>query len=143
MEENAKKGMGIAAVILGGFSILCCTCLGFGMLPAIVGMIFSIICEELGLFGAVGLILIFMFMIYRFMLIASNAPDLFGAMLVVGVMGHIAIQVILNVAVVTNTIPNTGITLPFISYGGSAVLFLLIEIGIVLSVGRGIRLKDL
>ena len=63
--------------------------------------------------------------------------------LVVGVMGHIAIQVILNVAVVTNTIPNTGISLPFISYGGSSVMFLLAEIGIVFSVGRGIRLKDL
>ncbi len=76
-------------------------------------------------------------------MIANNSSDQFGALLVVGVLGHIAIQVILNVAVVTNTIPNTGITLPFISYGGSAVLFLLIEIGIVLSVGRGIRLKDL
>ena len=99
-------------------------------------MIFSIICEELGLFGAVALILVFMFMIYRFMVIASNAPDLFGALLVVGVMGHIAIQVILNIAVVTNTIPNTGITLPFISYGGTSVVFLLGEMGLALSVSR-------
>ena len=76
-------------------------------------------------------------------MIANNSSDQFGGRLVVVVLGHIAIQVILNVAVVTNTIPNTWITLPFISYGGSAVLFLLIEIGIVLSVGRGIRLKDL
>ncbi len=104
-------------------------------------MIFSIICEELGLFGAVSLILIFMFMIYRFMVIASNAPDLFGSMVVVGVMGHIAIQVILNIAVVTNTIPNTGITLPFISYGGTSVLFLLIEMGMVLSVSNQIKLE--
>ncbi len=103
-------------------------------------MIFSIICEELGLFGAVSVILIFLFMIYRFMLIADNAPDLFGAMMVVGVMGHIAIQVILNIAVVTNTIPNTGITLPFISYGGTSVLFLMMEIGIVLSVSNQIKL---
>ena len=73
--------------------------------------------------------------------IANNASDLFGALLVVGVMGHIAIQVILNIAVVTNTIPNTGISLPFISYGGSSIMFLLIEIGLVLSVARGIRLK--
>ena len=94
-------------------------------------MIFSIICEELGLFGAVSVILIFLFMIYRFMLIADNAPDLFGALLVVGVMGHIAIQVILNIAVVTNTIPNTGITLPFISYGGTSVMFLMMEMGMV------------
>ena len=115
-----------------------------GFLPeAQNDMIFSIICEELGLFGAVSILIMFILLIWRFMVIANNAPDLFGALLVVGVMGHIAIQVILNVAVVTNTIPNTGISLPFISYGGSAVMFLLIEVGIVLSVGRGIPLKDL
>lgn len=106
-------------------------------------MIFSIICEELGLFGAVAVILMFIMLIWRFMVIANNAPDLFGALLVVGVLGHIAIQVILNIAVVTNTIPNTGISLPFISYGGTSVVFLLIEIGLVLSVAKGIRLKDL
>lgn len=104
-------------------------------------MIFSIICEELGLFGAVSVILIFLFMIYRFMLIANNAPDLFGALIVVGVMGHIAIQVILNIAVVTNSIPNTGITLPFISYGGTSVLFLMMEMGLVLSVSNQIKLE--
>ncbi len=75
------------------------------------------------------------------MVIANNAPDLYGALLVVGILGHIAIQVILNLAVVTNTIPNTGITLPFISYGGSSILFLLTEIGLALSVSRGIRLE--
>lgn len=105
-------------------------------------MIFAVICEELGLFGAIAVILIFVLMIWRFMVIANNAPDLFGALLVVGVMGHIAIQVILNIAVVTNTIPNTGISLPFISYGGSSVMFLLIEMGLVMSVARKIRLKD-
>ena len=104
-------------------------------------MIFSIICEELGLFGAVALILVFMFMIYRFMVIASNAPDLFGCLLVVGVMAHIAIQVILNIAVVTNTIPNTGITLPFISYGGTSIVFLEAEMGMVLSVSNQIKLE--
>ena len=104
-------------------------------------MIFSIICEELGLFGAVSLILVFMFMIYRFMVIASNAPDLFGCLLVVGVMAHIAIQVILNIAVVTNTIPNTGITLPFISYGGTSIIFLEAEKGMVLSVSNQIKLE--
>lgn len=104
-------------------------------------MIFSIICEELGLFGAVSLILVFMFMIYRFMVIASNAPDLFGCLLVVGVMAHIAIQVILNIAVVTNTIPNTGITLPFISYGGTSIVFLEAEMGMVLSVSNQIKLE--
>ncbi|MDE6949812.1 MAG: putative lipid II flippase FtsW [Lachnospiraceae bacterium] len=115
-----------------------------GFLPeAQNDMIFSIICEELGLFGAVALILLFMLLIWRCMIIANNAPDLFGALLVVGVMGHLAIQVILNIAVCTKVIPNTGISLPFISYGGSSVMFLLIEIGIVLNVGRSIRLKDL
>lgn len=104
-------------------------------------MIFSIICEELGLVGAMFVIFMFLFMIYRFMLIAGNAPDLFGALLVVGVMAHIAIQVILNIAVVTNTIPNTGITLPFISYGGTSILFLMIEMGMVLSVANQIRLE--
>ena len=104
-------------------------------------MIFAIICEELGLFGAISVILIFLFMIYRFMLIAGNAPDLFGALLVVGVMAHIAIQVILNIAVVTNVIPNTGITLPFISYGGTSVLFLMVEMGMALSVSNQIRLE--
>ncbi len=94
-------------------------------------MIFAIICEELGLFGAISIILVFLFMIFRFMVIANNAPDLFGALLVVGVMGHIAIQVVLNIAVVTNTIPNTGVTLPFISYGGTSVLFIMMEMGIV------------
>ena len=72
---------------------------------------------------------------------ANNAPDLLGAMIAVGVMAHIAIQVILNIAVVTNTIPNTGITLPFISYGGTSVLFLLAEMGLVLSVSNQIKLE--
>ena len=99
-------------------------------------MIFSIICEELGLAGAVLLILVFAVLIWRFMVIATHASDLFGALIAAGVMGHIAIQVMLNVAVVTNTIPNTGITLPFISYGGTSVLFLLSEMGLALSVSR-------
>lgn len=104
-------------------------------------MIFSIICEELGLFGAACLILLFLFMIWRFMVIANNAPDLLGSMIVVGVMAHIAIQVILNIAVITNTIPNTGITLPFISYGGTSVLFLMVEMGMVLSVSNQIKIE--
>ncbi len=101
-------------------------------------MVFAIICEELGFAGAVAVIFLFGFMLWRFMIIASNANDLFGSLLVVGIMTHIAVQVVLNIAVVTNTIPNTGITLPFISYGGTSVLFLLMEMGIVLSVSRGI-----
>ena len=103
-------------------------------------MIFSIICEELGLFGAMVIIILFVVLIWSCMMIANRAVDQFGSMLVVGVMSHFAIQVILNIAVVTNTIPNTGITLPFISYGGSATLFLLAEIGIVLNVSRHSRI---
>ena len=93
-------------------------------------MIYSIICEELGLFGAVCVIVLFLILIWRFMVIANNAQDLYGALIVTGVLAHIAIQVILNIAVVTNTIPNTGISLPFISYGGTSVAFLLAEIGL-------------
>ncbi len=105
-------------------------------------MIFSIICEELGLFGGICIIILFLLLLWRLMIIANNAPDEFGGLLVVGVMGHIAIQVILNVAVVTNVIPNTGISLPFISYGGSSVMFLLIEIGLVFSVSRSIEFTE-
>lgn len=105
-------------------------------------MIFSIICEELGLFGASLLILLFVLLIWRFMIIANNAPDFLGMMMVVGVLAHIAIQVLLNIAVVTNTIPNTGVTLPFISYGGSSVLFLMIEIGLVLNVSSRIKVEN-
>lgn len=100
-------------------------------------MIFSIICEELGLFGGIAIIILFAFMIWRFVSIATKAPDLYGSLIVVGVMAHISLQVILNVAVVTNTIPNTGITLPFISYGGTSVLFLMAEMGLALSVSKG------
>lgn len=104
-------------------------------------MVFSIICEELGLFGAICLILLFVMMLWRFMVIANNARDLYGALIVVGIMAHIAIQVILNIAVVTNTIPNTGVTLPFFSYGGTSALFLMAEMGLALSVSRGIKLE--
>lgn len=106
-------------------------------------MIFSIICEELGLFGGISVIVMFVMLIWRMMIIANNAPDLFGSMLVVGVVGHIAIQAILNIGVVTNTIPNTGISLPFISYGGTSVVFLLMEIGLVFNVARRIQLKEI
>ena len=99
-------------------------------------MIFSIICEELGLTGAAVLILIFGLLLWRLGVIAMHARDLAGALICGGIMGHLAIQVILNIAVVTNTIPNTGITLPFISYGGTSVVFLLGEMGLALNVSR-------
>lgn len=106
-------------------------------------MIFTIICEELGLFGGICVILLFLLMIWRMMIIANNAKDLFGALLVVGIMSHIALQVTLNIAVVTNTIPNTGVTLPFISYGGTSIMFLMAEMGLALSVSKGIRLQNI
>jgi cell division protein FtsW len=102
-------------------------------------MIFSLICEELGLFGAVILIILFILFLYRLYFIATNAADLSGSLIVVGIMAQVAIQVVLNIAVVTNTIPNTGITLPFISYGGSALIILMGEIGIALNVSRSIN----
>ncbi len=106
-----------------------------GFLPeAQNDMIFSIICEELGLVGAGIIILLFLLLIWRFFVTATRAPDLLGALIAAGAMAHMMIQVILNIAVVTNSIPNTGITLPFISYGGTSVVFLLLEMGLVLSV---------
>jgi Bacterial cell division membrane protein len=102
-------------------------------------MIFSIICEEIGLFGAGFVLILFLILIWRFFVIATHAADLFGALIATGAMGHMMIQVILNIAVVTNTIPNTGITLPFISYGGTSVMFLLVEMGLVLSVSSWVK----
>ena len=104
-------------------------------------MIFSIICEELGLFGAVCLILVFVALIFRMLLIALNTEDLFGSLVVIGFMTHIAIQVFINIAVVTNTIPPTGIPLPFISYGGTSILVVMIEMGIVLSISKKIHIR--
>ena len=106
-------------------------------------MIFTIICEELGLFGAICVILLYVLLLWRMMVIANNAKDLYGALLVTGIMSHIAIQVILNIAVVTNTIPNTGVILPFISYGGTSLVFLMVEMGLALSVSKGIRLESI
>ncbi len=102
-------------------------------------MIFSVICEELGLFGAIALILLFILMIWRIFIIAINSPDLYGGLIATGVLAHIATQVLINIAVVTNTIPSTGIPLPFISYGGSSVMVILFEMGIVLGVSNQIR----
>ena len=104
-------------------------------------MIFSVICEELGLFGAVCLILLYLLVIWRLVVIANNAADMYGALIVVGILSHISIQVLLNIAVVTNSIPNTGVALPFVSYGGTSISILLAEMGLALSVSRGIKLE--
>jgi len=102
-------------------------------------MIFSVICEELGLFGAIALILLFLLLIWRIFIIAINATDLYGGLVASGVLAHIATQVMINIAVVTNSIPSTGIPLPFISYGGSSVMVILFEMGIVLSISNQIK----
>lgn len=102
-------------------------------------MIFSIICEELGLFGAVAVILLFVLLIWRLFIISINAPDLYGGLICTGILIHIAVQVIINVAVVSNSIPSTGIPLPFISYGGTSIAILLAEMGLALSVSNQIR----
>ena len=102
-------------------------------------MIFSIICEELGLLGAIAIIFIFLMLLWRILIITISAPDLFGGLICCGVLVHVAIQVIMNVAVVTNSMPSTGVPLPFISYGGTAVAMLLVEMGMVLSVSNQVN----
>ena len=100
-------------------------------------MIFAILAEEMGLFGSISLLIIFIFIFYRIFVISMNATEFFGSIVAYGVMVHIALQVFLNIAVCLNLIPNTGITLPFISYGGSSSIVLFIEMGLVLSISRG------
>ena len=103
--------------------------------------IFSTVCEELGLVGASLILLVFALLLLRGFWIALHARDRFGTLLVVGVMSHLGLQVFLNVAVVTGLVPATGISLPFFSYGGTALMLQLVEIGLVLSVSRQIPAK--
>ncbi|MBR3963067.1 MAG: cell division protein FtsW [Oscillospiraceae bacterium] len=98
--------------------------------------IFPVVCEELGFIGASAIILLFALLVARGYIIAMRCPDKFGALLAAGCVTHIGLQVLLNIAVVTNTIPNTGISLPFFSYGGTALMMTLGEMGIVLSVSK-------
>ena len=105
-------------------------------------MTLSIICEELGVFGAIMVLILFGMLLYRLLFIAQNAPDLYGSLVVSGIFAHIALQVILNVMVVINCIPTTGITLPFISYGGTSVLFLMAEMGLALGVSSKIKIAE-
>ena len=108
-----------------------------GFLPeASNDMIFSIICEELGLFGGLAVLILFLLLLWRLRDISFYTKDVYSNLVVCGVFSHIAIQVVLNIAVVTNILPNTGISLPFISYGGSSVVCLLAEMGFVMSVCR-------
>lgn len=98
--------------------------------------IFSIVCEELGFLGAAIIIALFAALVIRGLIIASRCKDKFGSLLVIGVVAQIGLQVVLNILVVTDTLPNTGFALPFFSYGGTAIFMLLFEIGVVLSVSR-------
>lgn len=144
--ETHEKGyqirQGLYAIASGG---LTGTGLGksmqkLGYIPeAQNDMIFTVICEELGLLGAIVTMFLFLMLLYRIYIITINAPDLFGSMICVGVMIQIAVQVIINVAVVTNVLPSTGIALPFISYGGTSLMILMGEIGVVLSISNQIR----
>lgn len=98
--------------------------------------IFTIVCEELGFIGAAAVILLFILLAWRGFIIAMKAPDTFSSLVVIGIVGKVVLQAMLNIAVVTNSIPNTGISLPFFSYGGSSLVVLMIEMGIVLSISR-------
>lgn len=105
-------------------------------------MILAVICEELGVFGAIVLLTMFGILLYQLLWIGRHAPDMYGALIVTGVFAHVALQVILNVAVVLNIIPTTGITLPFVSYGGTSTIFLMMEMGMVLSVSNRITFDE-
>ena len=105
--------------------------------------IFSIFCEEMGLVGAVIVLLLFAWLVWRGMRIALKAPDKFGCMLALGLTLQIGIQVAINVAVVANLMPNTGISLPFFSYGGTSILMLMLQMGVVLSISRQSRMEKI
>ena len=148
-ENHADEGgfqvmQGLYAIGSGGFfgKGLGNSTQKLGVIPEVQNdMILTIVCEELGVFGVIVVLVLFGLLLYRLMFIAKNAPDLYGSLVASGIFAHISLQVILNIAVVTNTIPNTGITLPFISYGGTSISILLAEMGLALSVSRGIKLE--
>ena len=148
-EENQDKGgyqvmQGLYAIGSGGIfgKGLGNSAQKLGALPeAQNDMIFSIICEELGILGAMIVVLLFVFLLWRLFFIATNAPDLLGSLIATGIFAHIALQVVLNIAVVLNVIPTTGITLPFVSYGGTSILFLMTEMMLALSISGQIRMR--
>lgn len=108
-----------------------------GNMPEVhTDMIFTIICEELGIIGGIAVIGLFLLLLWRIFVIALRAPDLYGALIATGVFTQVAVQVIMNIAVVTNSMPATGVPLPFISYGGSNLMILMAEMGIVLNVSK-------
>ena len=108
-----------------------------GNMPEVhTDMIFTVICEELGLVGGIALILLYLLILRRILKIAVNAPDIYGTLVAAGVLAQVALQFIMNIAVVTNSMPATGVPLPFVSYGGSSLLILMSEIGLVLSISN-------
>ena len=98
--------------------------------------IFAVLAEELGFIGCLAVILLFIILIWRGIIIAMKAPDMFGSLIAIGITSLIGFQVIINIAVVTNSMPVTGMPLPFFSYGGSALLSILASIGILLNISR-------
>ena len=149
-ENHADEGgfqvmQGLYAIGSGGFfgKGLGNSTQKLGVIPEVQNdMILTIVCEELGVFGVIVVLVMFGLLLYRLMFIAKNAPDLYGSLVASGIFAHISLQVILNIAVVTNMMPTTGVTLPFISYGGTSVLFLMTEMGIALGISRKIKLKQ-
>ena len=147
-ENHADEGgfqvmQGLYAIGSGGFfgKGLGNSTQKLGVIPEVQNdMILTIVCEELGVFGVIVVLVLFGLLLYRF--IAKNAPDLYGSLVASGIFAHISLQVILNIAVVTNMMPTTGVTLPFISYGGTSILFLMTEMGIALGISRKIKLKQ-
>ena len=101
--------------------------------------IFAVVCEEMGFIGAVLVILLFALLVWRGITIGMKSPDKFGSLLAIGLTAQVGVQVILNIAVVSNTIPNTGISLPFFSYGGTSLIMLLAQMGVVLAISRHSR----
>lgn len=149
-ENHADEGgfqvmQGLYAIGSGGFfgKGLGNSTQKLGVIPEVQNdMILTIVCEELGVFGVIVVLVMFGLLLYRLMFIAKNAPDLYGSLVASGIFAHISLQVILNIAVVTNMMPTTGVTLPFISYGGTSVLFLMTEMGIALGISRKIKLNQ-
>ena len=105
--------------------------------------VFAIVCEELGLIGAIVILLIFALLVWRGVVISLRAKDRFGKLLGIGLTTQIGLQVILNILVITDWLPNTGISLPFFSYGGSSLLMLLFQMGIVLSISRSANIEKI
>lgn len=141
--KSLQTSMSLSAIISGGLKGkgLGNGSVKYNLPEAKNDMVFAVICEELGLLGASFLLVQYLLLMQRLTTIIRNSKESFGGFVVTGILIHLAVQVIFNVAVATGTMPNTGITLPFVSYGGTALICSLGEIGIALSVSRHISLE--